>query len=377
MTHSGADVDANTNDLTVTLNHAPETPGTPTYNTPASSPGTVNRPTFTVGGVKAGDAVKLYTDNTCSTEAASGVVAASATSIDLQITNALAEGTYSFYANAINSQGFPSGCTSTSITYAFEPPNCPAEYAVVPANPSLGVNSDFCVAKYEMKNVGGVATSQASGALWVSIDAPSAWNACNALGTGYALISNPEWMTIARNVENESSNWSGSTVGSGAMYLGHADSSPNSALAVTNTADPYDSTGNSSAQAMGSGKEQKRTYVLSNAEEVWDLSGNVWEWTDWSSADGGFTTGPTSCLGGWQELNAVSCGALAADSYMPSNSTFTSTHNIGRFYGGSGGAAVRGGSYSNGTDSGAFTLHVALGPSDSNNVVGFRCVFRP
>lgn len=260
--------------------------------------------------------------------------------------------------------------------------DCPAEYAVVPANPSLGVNSDFCVAKYEMKDVSGVATSQVSGTPWVSIDAPSAWNACNALGAGYALISNPEWMTIARNVENEALNWSGGTVGSGAMSRGHTDDTPSGALAVTNTADPYDGTENSSAQAMGSGKEQRRTFTLSNGEVVWDLSGNVWEWTDWSSADGAFTIGPTSCGTGWSdepELNEVNCADLAANSYMPSNSTFTSAHNIGKFYGGlsSGGAGHRGGSYLSRALAGALALAVHPAPSITDITLGFRCVYRP
>jgi hypothetical protein len=32
--------------------------------------------------------------------------------------------------------------------------------------------------------------------------------ACKSLGQGYHLVTNNEWMTIARNIESQGENWS-------------------------------------------------------------------------------------------------------------------------------------------------------------------------
>jgi len=278
---------------------------------------------------------------------------------------------------ATNSAGSSSAASITLVVS-----NCPSNYAQVPANPSLGVTNAFCVAQFEMKNVAGVATSQAASTPWVSISQTSAKTACTSLGTGYDLISNPEWMTIAYEIEKTASNWSGVTpaVGVGMLNRGHSDNSPASALAVTDTNDPYIGTGNNSGQAAGSGWEQKRTHTLSNGQVVWDIAGNVDEWTDWTLG-GSLTSGPTSCSGA--ELPNVSCGALSAADYMPGNpggvtaANYNSNYGLGYFYGGSGGAALRGGTWNDGTGGGAFTLYLAFDASGTSAYIGFRCVFRP
>ena len=135
-------------------------------------------------------------------------------------------------------------------------------------------------------------------------------------------------------------------------------------------------------QAAGSGWEQKRTHTLSNGQVVWDIAGNVWEWTDWSLG-GGLTSGPTSCAGAWTQLPVVSCGALQAAEYMPANpasvtaANYNSNYGLGQLYGGGGGAALRGGAWGNGTNAGAFALSLYNGPGSTDTSIGFRCVFRP
>lgn len=47
---------------------------------------------------------------------------------------------------------------------------CPTGFALVPFNSTVGTHADFCVAKFEMKNVSGAATSQASGQPWENIN---------------------------------------------------------------------------------------------------------------------------------------------------------------------------------------------------------------
>jgi formylglycine-generating enzyme required for sulfatase activity len=231
--------------------------------------------------------------------------------------------------------------------------------------------------KFEAKNNNGAPVSVAAQTPWVLINATTARGACTALGSGYDLISNAEWMTIARNAEGVQSNWSGPN---GMLARGHSDGAP-AALPVTNINDPYSDTGNNANQLPGSGWEQKRTLTLSNDEVIWDLAGNVWEWVDWNPQAPGFQTGPTSCSSG--DLLNVSCGALSAADYMPGNpggappANYNRYYGLGYFYGGSTGAALRGGDWSAGPRAGAFSLSLGSSATITGTGVGFRCVYRP
>ena len=70
-------------------------------------------------------------------------------------------------------------------------------------------------------------------------------------------------MTRARNIELVPSNWSGWFVGDG--YLPRGNTTLGRAAYIT---DPE-----------GTGYD-KRTLTLTNGEVIWDLAGNVWEWTN-------------------------------------------------------------------------------------------------
>lgn len=63
-------------------------------------------------------------------------------------------------------------------------------------------------------NASMVAESRSSWTPWVSITQPQAITECNSLWAWYHLITNNEWMTIARNIEANSQNWANWTVGS-------------------------------------------------------------------------------------------------------------------------------------------------------------------
>jgi hypothetical protein len=295
-------------------------------------------------------------------------------------TGTLASTTYSIVAT--NSAGNSSAASVTLMVTI-----CPTNYAQVPANPSLGVTNAFCVAQFEMKNVSGVATSQAASTPWVSISQTDAKSACTSLGTGYDLISNPEWMAIAYEIEKTATNWSSGVVGTGMLNRGHSDMSPFATIAVTDINNPYVGTGNNSGQPAGSGWEQRRSHTLSNGQTIWDLAGNAWEWTDWTLG-GALTSGPTSCPGAQfpAQFPSVSCGALSAADFMPGNpggvatADYNSNYGLGYFFGGSGGAAHRGGDYFfnelyNLAFAGVFSLN--LGDGSAKWSVGFRCVFRP
>lgn len=396
ITHNQGKIDDNTNDFIIVMNHEPAIPSNPTFHTSTSSPGRNNSPVFTVRGVKTGDVVSLYKDDaTCSSMAvASGAVGDGQTSIDLQVS---VDGTNTFYADTANSLSHHSGC-SGGLTYELIRLNCPSEYIEVLSNSSVGVNYDFCVAKYEMRNVSGLATSQATGNLWVSITPTNAWNACldlnsevlnsdrvadtNSDGT-FSLISNAEWMTIARSIEDEATNWIGGVLNRGwTTSTNGGDSWNHSAIAPqTNSNCLYSNAGNT---CSSSGLHKfKRTHTLKNGEEVWDLSGNVFEWVDWSSIDDSFTLGPQKCSSHWAEVNAFnpnSCTegpVMSTDDYMPLVSENTSAQNIGRVIGGNGGATYRGSYYNLGNTGGLFTFSFTSTLSSQGAHIGFRCVWRP
>jgi hypothetical protein len=380
------------------MNHSPEAPTTPVFHTPVTSPNTVNRPTLTVNGVKAGDIVQLYQDdpNCNSPAAASGTVGAGQTSINLQLTNNLTveDQTYTFYADAINASGHHSNCTA-GIGYEFQKLTCPDNYVPVLGNADIGT-SDFCVAKYEMKCVNSsngtqcsgdadsetkVATSQPNFTPWVSIRADDsggggAWKACNDLngvmsGT-YALISNAEWMTIARDLQAVPSNWDGGVIGTNGIARGHS----NGSAALVAAADTAPCTGTGGSCTDLTWHVNKRTHKLSNDSVIWDLAGNVYEWVDWNPNGTSYSSATIGCsLLGWREFSTT-CGLLSANQYLPSP-LYTSTQNFGRWLGGSNGAAVRGGSWFLGTMAGVFTLLLDFAPSNSYATLGFRCVYRP
>jgi formylglycine-generating enzyme required for sulfatase activity len=193
--------------------------------------------------------------------------------------------------------------------------------------------------------------------------------------SGGTLITNAEWMTIARNIEAQSVNWTGGVVGNGGLWRGHTDNSPANAL-VANTDDNlgYEGTGNTSPSI------ERRTHTLSNGEVIWDMSGNVWEWTN-DTIQG--QDKPNNSSGNlWQQWTAISnFGTLSYDLTRPSNPSWNSTQNMGQYNAGTVTgtttfAFLRGGAWDNSTFAGVFTLLLSFTPSSSFSTVGFRCVLR-
>jgi len=181
-------------------------------------------------------------------------------------------------------------------------------------------------------------------------------------------------MTIARNIEAQSVNWTGGSVGSGGLWRGHSDSSPNNALAASADNDPYNGTGNVSPSI------ERRTHTLSNGETIWDMSGNISEWTSDTILE---QNKPNTNSGGfWQQWTAISnFGTLSYGLTRPSNTTWNSTQNMGQYYAGpvSGTTTFafrRGGDWNTGTNAGVFTLVLDHTPSSASDAIGFRCVLR-
>ena len=264
---------------------------------------------------------------------------------------------------------------------------CPSGYISISGDASLGV-SGFCVMEFEAKNVASVPTSQALLSPWNNMTMPEAKSSCEALGSKYALISNPEWMTIARGIETNALNWSGGSVNTGLLNSGHSDSiTPNDFLTVTNIADPYNGTGNSSLDLPGFGWEQKRTHTVLNGNIIWDFAGNVNEWIDWTitptnkaykASDGAPLVTPIEFLS--LDTFITSTSEMFLNSWQATNPLLTSTARIGCYTAGSnlsGGYARRGGMWSSQTNAGIYALDLSSTMTSAYNDTGFRCVYRP
>jgi hypothetical protein len=191
--------------------------------------------------------------------------------------------------------------------------DCPEGFVFVPGNYLYGTTygnyNGFCVAKYEMKvdvdgdglgdtdsnvsadcedyyntwyhyknnnedcNVGNYdIVSSAQGYPITRIpqyDATlyDAKQACESIG-GH-LITNAEWMTIVSNIASVPENWTSGKVGEGSLYTGNTSSCAVSGACYDGQDPDY-----------GINRNETAKLVLDNRKEIWDLSGNVREWTD-------------------------------------------------------------------------------------------------
>jgi len=274
------------------------------------------------------------------------------------------------------------------------------DWVLVPGNPDFGTGGAFYVMKYEAKydssgdGQGNTAVeasaeadtglgldyrdltfdsakvvSTANGAPIVHITQPQAITACTG---DYHLITNAEWMTIARNAEAQTSNWADGVVGStvaasGGMFRGNVGN--------------LDSVGyNGTDPEYGTGRDTKAKLTLSNGTEIWDLSGNVWEFNSDTitqqnqpdvSGQSGFA---------WREFTALtSYGSLSYDLVRPAGTSYNADYGVGRIYHYSDSASateyvfLRGGRWSNTAYAGAFALALNNTTSNQNGNVGFRC----
>lgn len=306
----------------------------------------------------------------------------------------------------------------TSPTTSAEPkPSCPEGYVFVPGRESYQT-ADFCVMKYDAKcdnpdpkcvtnegvyknNAPGCAcegsykvVSTSGGAPITFIPesesvGPSAKSYCTAAGTH--LLTNAEWMTIAKNVAQVSANWCnkngtncGNAPGASGKILanGHNDLYPYRALPAAPDDEPCFGTTEGGSNICGSKSSQKRTLTLNNGNVIWDLAGNVWQWIDATVSRKDEPRSLTPGLGNlrwtWAEFQTVPSSPV----YSPSDPSWSSDQGVGRIYhynslGDTDTTIytyIRGGNWRHGYDSGAFTIHMQPVPDKAGiDDVGFRC----
>ncbi|MDP2586058.1 MAG: LamG domain-containing protein [Candidatus Levybacteria bacterium] len=299
---------------------------------------------------------------------------------------------------------------------------CPTGFVPIPGDPLYGT-TDFCVMKYEAKcdsdgdgtgdttgtdtgyNTWNNASDACSGGSRQIVSTAAGWplariaqddgtandakSYCTA--RGWHLITNNEYMTIARNVEKQGSNWCdsngancGFSPGQSSKYLasGHNDNGP--AFALQASADDsqacYGTVTKDVNTTCGTGATQKRTHTLSDGEVIWDMAGNVWVWTDNTILGKNQPTGISPGFAWRNFTDLTTYGTLSYDQVRPSNSSWNSSQLVGRIY--SDGTAsnntnyafLRGAEWSDGSRAGVLALNLSFTPGNSGNSdVGFRC----
>ena len=383
--------DANTNNQSATLDTQSSGPSSLTRIAPGAASSSASTATIRVAGIKSGEIVHLFSDSSCTDEVATGT--ATSSSIDLVSSN-LPLGLATFAVQIENSLGNLSTCSTATATATFTR-TCPqtfGDFLQVPADNAVGVSADFCVMKYEARFYNNKPFSGSAGAAWNYISQVNARTACAALGSGYGLISNPEWQAVARNIEDQNSNWLNGVKGTDYLNRGWSasnwsDGFDNNTTAPSSAANCLYNTGANTCAGAGS-FVHKRTHRLSTGEDIWDISGNVEEWVDWSvtcngtSCDKAYKFGDT--VDYWRDYSELDTKISSSDvininTAFSAHSTYNYGNNVGSYNPGSltdREAVMRGGAWYNGGVGGIFNLSF-YDPSLAYEQFGFRCTYKP
>ncbi|UYL07293.1 hypothetical protein B9G69_009570 [Bdellovibrio sp. SKB1291214] len=267
---------------------------------------------------------------------------------------------------------------------------CPSNYVLVPGENGT-LQGEFCLAKFEMKIYGNsdgyqtysaayVAESRADGTPWRLLNVDQMISECQALGSGYDLINNTQWNTVARNISSLGSNWSSGTVGTGQVNQGNR-SSTNQLEASTDDSEAcvnlpgftYPAAASSCSDSVW--HNFRRTHQLSNGSVLWDFSGGSWEGVKDTYADS--YTGTNDFLsamidGSFFKMLLGAQGKTCAD---PSNTTERCGFGYAYLSNARPASAIfRGGSASNGREAGIFAIDFDYSRTFSDGAHGFRCV---
>jgi Sulfatase-modifying factor enzyme 1 len=208
-------------------------------------------------------------------------------------------------------------------------PSCPADMAYISAG-------GYCIDKYEASNSGGLAMSVSGATPWMSINQTNAKAKC--IAAGKHLCTGGEWFNAAnlaglKNATNE---------GTGEYY-------------------------NCNTNSAGAVLTGSRALCKSDAD-VYDMVGNLWEWTDESYASDPTPSAGTGYVTGWDYASNLPTGTSGTP-----NSTFGDDYYFDYDYISGTVTGFRGGSWDNGAYAGAFAVDLIYTGSISSTNIGFRC----
>lgn len=149
---------------------------------------------------------------------------------------------------------------------------CPNNYLLIQSAPP---EKNFCIAKYKATIISGVALSRANGDP-SGVNQFAAQVACQQNGVLYDLISNTQYQSVARNIEQIGSNWSSGTAGVGELSGGIINSAVYPASSYEASANDNDACFGAISSVTCSNStwnKYRRTFSLSSGERIWDLAG--------------------------------------------------------------------------------------------------------
>lgn len=238
---------------------------------------------------------------------------------------------------------------------------CNKNYLYVDSNSEVGVYNPFCVMKYEAKyDWGAKASSKDESYPWVNVTWHEAKKACQDNGYGYDLINNQQWQAIARSIEANPTNWK-----NGSLNHGHSDASPNHSLIASY--DDHQGCFSTEQYCYSRWNSQKRTHQLQSGSVIWDIGGNVLEWTS--------TEAPYKLN---NQYLAYAQGNTKF-SYGPRNNYYQQS-GFGYLYSNYwsyGAIVVRGGGFGNHDKTGVFATDLQHTRYAKKEYLGFRCIHQP
>jgi len=280
------------------------------------------------------------------------------------------------------------------------PLTCPTWFIQVPWSRDLWQPS-FCVAKYEMSFAWLIQTDATwdwntysyldNWDQWIVVSAqwnspiaeitqPQAIAECEAMWDWYHLITNNEWMTIARNIEQQWQNWSSWAVWNWYIYNWISNDLTMWCSGTWSTYLP-----STTARATVTWHDicgWKNKLTLSNWEEIWDLSWNVWEHVnkantiDWADYNLWQILVWWSSLWTWWDDDWIYT-TTDMDIYGSSLYLWTASGMWNLYYADwvASNIFIRGGHASDGLDAGVFALHLSWTAGSRARSVGLRCAF--
>ena len=327
----------------------------------------------------------------------------------------------------------PFGLREHPLTFSYSDKSmalCPKGFVRVPADDEFA-HEDFCVMKFDAKaldqatgqiildgcgglpslhacNVEGrnswgnfadlLPASVSEGAPWRRISFYQAHQACGSLGDRYQLITNREWMAIARNIEQNAHNWTKREREKGSLaqglhkvpgIVGERYKTRNHPAPEASARCLYAYSEERRVKCSRAGNPRfRRTLVLSTGDVVWDLAGNVWTWVD--AMEDGTPVNGNVCGTDDSWATFPECDFQAKHGYAPV-AGFDKRFEIGPRQRSATGAGVgmiassisedrvfrRGGSWQNEPASGVFSLDLRSSPFAASSGIGFRCTYRP
>ncbi len=260
-----------------------------------------------------------------------------------------AEGGYSYF--------FDSSTDPYGVTYG--------------GNSSVQYDGDgFFVMKYQASNDGSNVPVSDGSAGWNSISfnddssqsGPSAYTACENLDSQTSsfdvhLMTNREWMTVARQIAQNPNNWANGVVGStgstGGLYQGNR---------IGGSYDRAVDLGGY-PKSSSDGGEVQRSLELPMGDVVWDISGDLRQWVDVDENGTNMNGDSGSKIYERAPMNSSVVGGAG----LGDNNGFTIDNSM---------AALRGGYYSDGGQAGVFYSRSGT-PSVGLSFRGFRCAAVP